>query len=348
MNTNLHSVFYPFNFYMLRHLCFYAYFLPCKETPSSSHCCRPLPVPIYRTPCTFLEAVEAEEKDPHSDIGRKMASTIGIILGELLLGSKGQNAQSVSLQFQYCFVALTSGVFSMVASFPVIFRDYIQCLCSPENELKDILETMCLVGNMTSSVVFENTKEVIYHSTYQDIPLLLLWLMIANILPTIVWKYGMGDILCLVKDMEHYSSMEVGARVSRLVLFYHRDFKKISISYLWHFATHLVSLGLLFHQIVLCNSMLNHAFWHQFCDLTGPQSDSSRFDQVFTQTVNCTVSNVAPDGQVMTEIFRCILTMNKTFSVMVKTLGILYCVSLVLNIVSIFNTVLQLLPIYRR
>ncbi len=279
---------------------------------------------------------------------KKMASTVGLILGEVLVTNKSQNTHSAALKFQYYILALTSGFFGLVASFPIIFRDYIQCQCPPENEWKDILETACLVGNMTSLMQVGKKTEVITHDTYQDIPLLFIWLMIVNLLPTLMWKHGFSCISSLVRDMGHYNALEVQARSSRLVKFYTRDFRSVSIAYLWYIASHLASLGVLVHQIELCNSMLHQVFWYQLQDLTRADNDSSRIKQVFAQVVTCTVSNVAPNGQEKTEVFLCILTMNKTFSVMFKALGIMYTFALVLNVASSLSAVLNLLPAFRR
>ncbi len=275
-----------------------------------------------------------------------MASTVGTLIQQLF-GETGFDIQSSAMTFQYKIVSLIFGVFTILSTFPLIFKDHIQCMCDPGNIWKDVLETACLLGNMTSTFVSEDLKTLVtvQHTGYHQMPFLFIWMMVLNLAPALLWKQCDGYAIDnLTADMRNFNPMEDGARALRLHWYLKENLRSVVKSYVALFIGDLCGSLAYIYQCYIWNSSVNSVIWAIFESSVSWENTHS---VLFPSTVNCSVSKSAPGGQVDEEDFRCFLTMNGTYEAMMEFVTLAYCIAFFLQIHSLVLHLLPLTTAYR-
>ncbi len=274
-----------------------------------------------------------------------MATTIGPLIEQLLSG-RSFPIHSKALRFQYSIISLVLGGFTVLSSFPIVFSDYIQCLCDPSNIWKDFLETECLTGNITSVVHTTDGPKVVTHVHYQNRPLFFLSLMVMCMIPTLVWKELTGDLYFeLVQDMKNYNPEETVGRSIRLQWFLKEEIGYISRKFLFLIMGDLLGAASIAIQIMLCNTFAYSVFFNILSDIATSNNSHSQF---FSKSVHCVVEKTAPNGEIDVEEFRCILTMNTCYCSFFEILFVIYGVGAMFQVLSTLSLILAASTTYRR
>ncbi len=234
----------------------------------------------------------------------------------------------------------------MISAFPIVFQDYIQCLCDPTNIWKDILENECLLGNLTSVVRYSSMPTTISHENYKKIPFLLLSLMVMSLIPSLVWKCLNGNLYFqLITGLQNYNPSEVEFRSIRLQWFLKEECTYISRMYFSLIFGDILGAGGLAYQIYLCNSIVHQVFYEMVRDFLKGENIHR---QLFPQTAICVVQKSAPGGEIDVEEFRCILNMNWKYCVMFEILLVLYGIGGILHLMSLFARIFSFSSFYKR
>ncbi len=274
-----------------------------------------------------------------------MASSLGILIQQLLTSANG-NGGSASASSYHVILGTLFGAFYILSAFPVVFKDYIQCLCDPENIWKDTLETVCLMGNLKSNVSVGNTTFIVTHDHYQYIPNFFLLLMFINILPTISFNcLESGTYSALVSGMHSYNPREDKSRSVRIHWFFERELSHIARHYLYTMINDLAGACLLVYEVWLCDSKMKNVLQ---TILTSVINGDNFHQQFFPQEIHCVVEKWAPDGHKDIEEFRCFLPMNLLYLHMFEIAFGVFVLSALLAVAKTGIHLLVLSSAYRR
>ncbi len=274
-----------------------------------------------------------------------MASTVGVIIQEALSGQSRVN-HSVALSFQYQVLSTLFGCFCLLSSFPIVSKDYIQCLCDPLNIWKDTVEIACLTGDIRSNFTYLGTTTEIYHPQYHLMPFSFLWLMVISTIPSGIWMALNSNIYSnLVKGLKSFNPAEYNSRCTRLQLFLSNELSYISRHYLFVLFIDAISLFVYVYQVAFCDSIVHNMFYFLLQWILGGEQS---YIDLFPKKVSCLLSKKAPDGNEDIEEFLCILTMSVMYQHFFEILFIVLAFSGILHVISTASHILVLFPNYRR
>ncbi len=215
-----------------------------------------------------------------------------------------------ALSFQRRIIATTCAFCVVLSSWPIIFQDYMQCFCAPENPLKDILETSCLKGVMfTNSTGDETLKQT--HEAYRNMPYIFIWFLIVNLLPSVFWQIVDNKVVVkLMEGMKNYNQKTENSRVNRLMNFLSDDLYQISRLYILRSICTILCLLSLIYQTAFWENNINSAFSIVVQYMMGINDNRQ---QAFPDEVYCSVSKTSFTGREESENFFFYLTMNELF-----------------------------------
>ncbi len=269
----------------------------------------------------------------------KMTTSLVNSLTEQIFMDSFFVCSGVALSFQRKVTATACTFFVVLSSLPLVYKDYIQCFCAPENPFKDILETSCLKGNLFSNFTgSDNNVTVTKHDQYQNIPYIFLWFVVLNMLPSATWlSLDNQVVMKLIEGMKNFNQQAVNSRVNRLTNFMKEDIYQLSRFYILRIICLLLSLFSTIYQVYFCEYYINSAFTVILQYLLGI---SDKRQLPFPDKAFCTASKKSYTGHEETENFFCFLTMNEVYKNMFQMLFIIHILGTSIAVSSLANHIL--------
>ncbi len=267
-------------------------------------------------------------------------ASIGL-LTQQTLGGVNFKSFSSALSFQCNILASAFGFFAILSAVPLVHRSFIECECDPSHVKKDIIETECLTGKLSSLV--EEDRYVIQHNSYQDLPYLFVLFMLVNMIPTVICgELYSKRVLNTVKNMNNFNKHEDEGRASRLLDIFWNHLPDLAKNYLARLICEFFGLVSMAYQVYFWETTLNGVFssWNY--------ASSRSYYSIFPQIATCETTTIAPGGEEDKEYFKCILTMNRFYGASFKILAVLYAIGGLLQLMSLLCFTLLLLSPFRR
>ncbi len=264
-------------------------------------------------------------------------------LVQLLLGSDKGDSHNVASYFQNSIIVFIFGVSTVLSSFPIVHRAFIECVSDSGHIYKDVLETKCLAGNLHSNITWQGKVSKVAHLSYQEMPYLLFLCTLLNLVPKAI-THGLcsSAFKKVTQHMRHFCAAEDDERARRLLKYFKYELQDMSQTFFIFLIAGVLGILSICCQIFFWDVKLNGVLSNIFT------KGGSSFEQFFPQEAHCTVTVTAPGGELDTEVFVCYLTMNRLYGLLFKFIVPGYIIGLTLHVFCTANHLFLLFSKTRR